>query len=149
MPIDKYLCSLKLPEFQPGPFTVRLKYELKRIYFDQKLSKSFHYAYSSTIFSLFVICLLFIFRPQVAQKINNFVLGGNDNTLDMLLLAERDIDISNFPSTIRTVSADITSSLPFIEEDKSYLIHKFRNHDNKTFIYFSEIKGPQEHRILY
>ncbi|MCL2062829.1 MAG: hypothetical protein FWG98_00455 [Candidatus Cloacimonetes bacterium] len=150
MPIDKYLCNVNLPDFQPGPFTVRLKYELKQLYFDKKLSNFYHYVYSSAILGLFVICLLLVFKPQTAHNINSFVFRtDHENALDMLLLAEKDIDISNLPSNIRTVSTEMPNSLSFLEDDKSYLIHKFRNHENKTMIYISEVKNQQQQRILY
>ena len=150
MPIDKYLCNLNPPAFHPGPFTNRLKYELKKFYFDKKGVNYFHFAYSSAILGLFVICLFLILKPQAAHQINSYVFRNDvESTLDMLLLAERDIDISSFPANIRTVSSEMTTSLPFLEEDKSYLIHKFRNHENKTMIYVSEVKNSQQSRVLY
>jgi hypothetical protein len=82
---------------------------------------------------------------------NTLVFGNqHDETLDMLLLAEKDIDITNVPSYIRTVSASSPqSSLPFIEEDKSYLLHKFRNQSNQMMIYISEVKQTQQPKVLY
>jgi hypothetical protein len=111
-----------------------------------------HLVYSTTILSLFVICFLFILKPNTAQSINTFVFGDNSknhDALDLLLLAEKDIDLSNFPANIRTVSNEMNSSLPFIEEDKSYLLYKFRNHENKTLIYVSEVRKPQQPRKLH
>ena len=148
MPIDKFLYEVKAPSFHPGPFAIRLKYELKQLVFEKKAGRLFHFAYSTAIFSLLVLCLVFIMKPQTAHNINNLVFRDNDAALDMLLLAEKDIDISDFSSNIRTISTD-TSSLHFIEEDKSYLIHKFRNQENKTLIYVSEVKSSQQNKILY
>ena len=148
MPIDKFLCNIDLPDFQPGPFAVRLKYEIKKLYFERRLSRAMHYVYSSAILGLFVLCMTLVLHPQTALRMNNYVFKNSDDALDMLLLPERDIDISNFPSNIRTVSADV-NSLPFIEEDKSYLIHKFRNHENRTVIYVSEVKKAQQPSRYY
>ena len=149
MLIDRYLCDIDTPYFQPGPFSVRLKYELKQSFFDKKSSKTLHLAYASAVLSLFVVCSLLVVRPHTAQRLNSLVFGEQTSTLDMLLLTESDIDVSNFPSHIRRVSHQMNSSLPFIEEDKSYLLHKFRNHDNKTLIFISEVKRTQPIRTLY
>ena len=148
MHIDKYLCDLEAPFHKPGPFSARLKYELKQAFFDRRTGNAVHYAYSSAIFSLLIVCTLLVFKPYTAQRINSFVFGGQDNTLDMLLLTENDIDISNFPSNVRAVSHDLNSAFPFLEEDKPYLLHKFRNHENQMLIYISEVR-PRQSRTLY
>jgi len=151
MHIDKFLCDIEAPFHQPGPFSARLKYDLKRNFFDRRQGKAIHYAYSSAIFSLLIVCTLLVFRPYTAQKVNSFVFGNGDTnttTLDMLLLTENDIDISNFPANIRPVTHQLNSALPFIEEDKSYLLQKFRNHENKMLIYISEVR-PRQSRTLY
>ena len=149
MPIDKFLYNVDLPNFHPGPFNVRLKYELKQIFFDRKLGKYFHLVYSSAIFSLLIVCLILVVKPHTASNINNFVFGGKDSTLDKLLLAERDIDFATLSSTLRNVSAEVNSALPFLEDDKSYLLHKIRDHENKTVIYVSELKSLHRQKILY
>ena len=149
MPIDKYLYNVNAPDFPPGPFAVRLKFELKQLFFDKKIGSFFHYAYSTAILGLVAICLLLIMKPHAANNINHFVFRGKDSTLDKLLVAERDIDMSSFTSSIRNVSAEMNQSLQFLEDDKSYLIHKFKDHENKTLIYVSEVKQSQQQRILY
>lgn len=150
MHIDKYLCNIEKPDFLPGPFSVRLKYELKQEFFDKKSKLSMHFMYCTGLISLFVICTLFVLRPNTAENLHKIVFGDrNSETLDMLLLSDNDIDLSNFPNNIRTVSSDHNSSLPFIEEDKSYLVHKFRDHNNKTLIYISEVKKNIPPKTLY
>jgi hypothetical protein len=148
MPIDKFLCDVDLPQFHPGPFSVRLKYELKQLYFEKKVRNVFHFVYSSVILSLIVVCSLFIFKPQVPYNINSFVFNGEDTTLEQLLFAERGADGSNFLDNIRTLSSDL-GHLPFIEEDRSYLIQRFRNNENQSLFYISEVKNQVQHRILY
>ena len=149
MHIDKYLCDVEQPDFLPGPFSVRLKYEIKQKFFDKRNVNYFHLAYSGTIFGLLLICSFLVLKPDTASTINKIVFGNQTETLDMLLLSDKDIDLSNYSSNIRTVSSDINSTLPFIEEDKSYLIHKFRDHQNKTLIYISEVKKNHQPKTLY
>ena len=145
MPIDKYLCNVNLPEFQPGPFSVRLKYELKQNLFDKRRSLGFfHFAYSGAIFGLLLLCIMFVVNPQTANKLNTIVFGEQeDHTLDMLMLAERNMElstISNYSHQIRTVSSNSCSPLPFIQENRMYVIYKFTNPDNQTLVYFNEIR---------
>ncbi len=150
MHIDKYLCNIEKPDFLPGPFSVRLKYELKQQYFDRKNGFSLHYIYCTSVMSLLIICSLLVIKPHTAKNLNRLVFGNShDETLDMLLLSDRDIDLSNYPNSIRTVATDNNSTLPFIEEDKSYLIHKFKDHNNKTLIYISEVKKNLKPKTLY
>jgi len=149
MHIDKYLCDIDTPCFQPGPFSVRLKYELKQSFFDKATSKVLHLVYSLAVFGFFIVCTVFVLQPHTAHRVNAFVFGDQSATLDMLLLTENDIDVSNFTSHMRRVTNQMNSSLPFIEEDKSYLLHKFRNHDNRTLIFISEVKRSQPVRTLY
>jgi hypothetical protein len=144
MHIDKYLCDVNLPEFQPGPFAVRLKYELKQSFFDKrKTAWMFHFVYSTAILGLLAICIFLVVNPHVANNMNTIVFGEQETTessLEMLLLAERDIDVSNFPSGIRTVSSNTYSPLPFIEENTVYVIYKFTNEYNQTLFYINQIR---------
>jgi hypothetical protein len=145
MHIDKYLCDVKKPTFLPGPFSVRLKYELKQAIFDKKPVSSFHLVYSSAIICLFILCTVFVLNPTTAQRLHTLVFPENQtDTLDLLLMAERDIDLSNYPTTFRTVASELENTLPFLENNKSYLIHKFRNTEDKAFIYISEVKNSQK-----
>ena len=150
MHIDKYLCDYETPDFQPGPFSGRLKYELRQSFFTKRNLSSLHIAYTSALLCLLLLCSVFVLNPQVAQSLNYYVFGNlNDDSQDVLLLPERDIDLSQYPSNIRTVSTTSNQSLPFIEEDKSYIIHKFRNCDNKTLYYISEIKESPRPAALH
>ena len=149
MPIDNYLCEIDNPHFVPGPYSLRLKYELKKYYYERKPTPVAHFIYRVTILSLLVVCGLFVLKPYTATKLNALVFGEKQDLLDMFLLAEKDIDISNFPPNVRTFSTDSDITLPFIEVDKPYLIHKFVNHDNKTLFYISEVKSTKSTKILY
>ena len=150
MPIDKFLYDLEKPDFFPGPFAIRLKYEMKQVLFAAKQKQYHHLSYTLAIVSLSLMCIMLILKPSAAQSLNQFVFGvDNSDTFDMLFSEENDIDLSNLPSNIRAVSTGTSSSFPFIEEDKSYLVYKFKNHENKTLIYFSEVRNPQQTKILH
>jgi len=150
MPIDKYLFDIKKPDFTPGPFAIRLKYEMKQVLFCDKHKNYANICYGATIISLSFICLLFVLKPSAAQSLNNLVFGyGPHDTIDMLFSEEGDIDLSYYNTSFRNVQSGLNGTLPFIEEDKSYLVQKFKNNDNKTLIYFSEVKQPKTIKILH
>ena len=150
MPIDKFLYDLQKPDFFPGPFAIRLKYEMKQVLFAAKQKQFHHLTYALAILCLSSICVMLIIKPSTAQSLNQLVFGADDyDTYDLLFSEENDIDLSNLPSNIRAVSTGANSSFPFIEEDKSYLVYKFKNHENKTLIYFSEVRKPQQAKTLH
>jgi hypothetical protein len=135
MHIDKFLYDVKTPKFQPGPFSVRLKYELKKVMFDKKSNKQLHLIYITSICCLAFICLMLVISPNSAQNINNIVFKNKTNNFDMILNAENNINLSNIPANMNSLEA----TLPF-EENKSYLVHKYINKDGQPLIYVNEIK---------
>jgi len=149
MHIDKYLCDVKRPNFLPGPFSIRLKYELRQTIFEKKVNHTLHYVYATAVLCLLILCTIFVSKPQTAERLNILVFGDKTQSLDMLVLTDRNIDLSNFPTHVKTVSSDMNTALPFIEENKSYLIHKFKNHEDKVLFYISEVKQNRNPNNLF
>ena len=150
MPIDKYLSDIETPDFSPGPFAIRLKYEMKQVIFFERNKPLYHFIYSTAILSLSVICLLLVLKPQTAQSLNLLVFKGEQpEDIDLIYAEESEIDLSKYASNVKAVSSNANTSFPFIEEDKSYIVHKFRNHENKMLIYFSEVRKPQSSKVLH
>ena len=147
--LDKLLYGVSTPTFLPGPFANRLKWTMKQEFFEKKTGYSMHLVYSTAIVCLCVLCGTLIWNPQTAQRLNTFVNGNSENTTESLLLAEREIDLAGYPASIKTVSTEVNSTFPFIEEDKQYIVSKFRNHENKELIYISEVKRPEQPRRSY
>ena len=133
----------------PGPFAVSLKFQLRQTIFEKKASHSVHYVYATAILCMMILCTIFVAKPQTAERLNILVFGDKTETLDILLFADRNIDLTNYPSHIKTVSSDMNTALPFIEENKSYLIHKFRNNEDKILFYISEVKQNRNPSNLF
>jgi len=148
MHIDKYLCDIKQPIFPPGPFYVKLKYDLKQAIFDKKPHSYAHLVYCTAIVCLIIICTLLIYKPDTARNLNTLVFGNDTDTLEMLLLASETTN-TPFPSQFRSVSSDATYYLPFIEEDKPYLIQRVKDSDDKSFYYVREVKQTQHQSKIY
>ncbi|MCB5250949.1 MAG: hypothetical protein RBS16_03310 [Candidatus Cloacimonadales bacterium] len=148
--LSKYLCSINKPEFQPGPFSVRLKYEMRNKLFENKQSKLMPVISISLVSVLTIMLTMLILKPNTAYKINSFVFD-NKKDIDYLLFNSQDGgDFSGISDHIKPVSANIQGSpLSMIEEDKSYILHKLRDSSNRTIFYISEVKQKVQPRILY
>lgn len=146
--LNKYLCSIDKPDFQPGPFSVRLKYELKNQFFNQKKSYLFPVLNYSFMSLLLLIIGLLVVRPQTALKINQLAFNKQDNLDFLLLNPDAESLNNNYNDNLQTVSAT-NSPFSMIEEDKSYIVHKLKDETNRTVIYISEVKKKVEPRVLY
>ena len=150
MPIDKYLYDIEIPDFTPGPFAIRLKYEMKQVIFYERNKPFYHILYASALLSLSFICVLFVFKPSAAQSLNHLVFkSAQPEDFDLIYAEESDIDLSKYATNVKAVTGNANASFPFIEEDKSYLVHKFRSNENKMLIYFSEVRKPQTTKVLH
>jgi len=149
MHIDKYLCDIKHPLFPPGPFYCKLKYDLKQSIFEKKAHTYAHLIYCTTIVCLVILCSLLIYKPQTARDLNTIVFGQDTDTLDMLLQAGDSYDSYVYNAYLRTVSSSDAYYLPFIQEDKPYLIQRVKDNDDKSFYYVREVKQTQQQSKIY
>ncbi|HOQ80448.1 MAG TPA: hypothetical protein PL063_01770 [Candidatus Cloacimonadota bacterium] len=148
--LSKYLCSVNKPEFQPGPFSVRLKYELKNKFLEQKQSRLLPTISVSLVSVLTVMLSLLIIKPQTAYRLNRLVFDNNKDIDYLLFNSQEETDYSNLSSQIRPVATNMQNSpLSMIEEDKSYILHKLRDSSNRTIFYISEVKQKVQPKILY
>jgi len=149
MPIDKYLCDFKPPVFLPGPSYVKIKVDLKRAIFDKKLLGHMHIIYTTAIVCLLALCSIFILKPQTAHNINTLVFGQDNADHNALLFADKDVDLSQFTTQFKTISSDASQSLPFIEDNKSYLIQRVKNSEDQSFFYVREVKKTNTISNIY
>lgn len=148
--LNKFLCRINKPDFQTGPFSVRLKYELKNQFFDQKHSQLFPIISVSVMTLMTVMIGMLIFKPQTAYRLNQLAFNHKDNIDYLLFNSDDNNDFSNLSDQIKPVSSNFQDSpLSMIEEDKSYILHKLTDDTNRTIIYISEVKKKVQPRILY
>ncbi len=148
--LSKYLCSVNKPDFQTGPFSVRLKYELRNKFFEQKQSRLMPVISLSLVSVLTLMVGMLIIKPQTALKLNQLAFNHKDNMDYLLFNSDENVDFSNIADHIKPVSSDLQNSpLSMIEEDKSYILHKMKDDSNRTIFYISEVKKKVQPRILY
>lgn len=149
--LNKYLCRINKPDFQTGPFSVRLKYELKNKFFDQKKSHLFPIISVSVMSVMTLMLGMLIIKPQTAYRINQLAFNHKDNIDFLLFNPDDNNDFSNISENIKPVSSNNLqdSPLSMIEEDKSYILHKLKDDADRTIIYISEVKKKVQPKILY
>jgi hypothetical protein len=76
MSIKKYLARIEVPDPQPGPFAVRLKYELRRELFEHKKSWGWYPAFSTSLAGgLLAILSILVIEPHWATMVHASLFG--------------------------------------------------------------------------
>ncbi len=148
--LSKYLCSVNKPDFQTGPFSVRLKYDLRNKFFEQKERKLMPIISFSLAGIMTLMLGMLIIKPQTAYRLNQLAFNHKSNMDYLLFNSDENTDFSNISDHIKPVSGNLNDSpLSMIEEDKSYILHKLKDDANRTIFYISEVKKKVQPRILY
>lgn len=145
MRVSKYLSEIKAPEYLPGPFGVRLKYELKQEFLDRKRNFWVPVLSSSLAFG-FAFMSFLIVKPETAIKLHQMAFNDN-RQMDYLLMHNQNENLEDYNSKLKPVSTE--SPFSMMEDDKSYIIHKIKDNDNRTIIYVSEVKKSVQPKVLY
>jgi hypothetical protein len=157
MSIDKYLNRIETPEYDPQPFQTRLKYQLKDQFFAQKRSSWGWYPTLATALSIIMTILttLMVSNPQVAQQIH-YAFSKDQYSQDQLDLLLNNTVASDNRSNLQmqTVSTgkdyyQQVNDLSHLDESKSYIVKRIRDHRNRNVFYISEVKKKKTPKILY
>ncbi len=143
MSIKKYLENINTPEVHPGPFSVRLKYELEKEYFHRKRSFGWYPAFATAALVVMVFAFaVFIFKPDLADKAHYAFWRAEGKQYQ--LFAENSGIAQSAPNSIVDQSNFVpVNNLSNLDESKSYVIKKVRDRNNRSIFYVSEYKGQQ------
>jgi len=76
MSIKKYLARIELPEPQPGPFAMRLKYELRRELFERRRNWGWYPAFSTGLAGgMLVFISVLVVQPHWASTLHASLFG--------------------------------------------------------------------------
>ena len=152
MSMKKYLESIKVPEAPPGPFSVRLKYELKKEFFDRR--RSWFPAMSAVAAAMMLVLLVgmvvqpdladrvhYVFAPQQAQQ----AVAEAGQTSGQNFLSDADYRqtvarLEDMNSEGRSPAVHV-ADLQDLDPDKSYMIRRTTDGDDRNIYFVSEIKS--------
>ncbi len=167
MSIEKYLESVRLPNTQPGPYSVKLKYDLKSKFVAKQRRKSVYLTgFSFASVTLLVFLSLIVYKPEIAISLHHAVLNNteminNENLSEEQLIAEQrqaEIELpyeGNYLGRQYQVSSSThPAEVPFrimelsqLEDETPYIIRKVKDSNDRHIYFISEVNSSE--RTLY
>ncbi len=150
MSMKKYLENVRVPEFPPGPFSVRLKYELKKEFFDRR--RSWFPAFSAAVAALMLALLVtVVIQPDLADRVHYaFIPQVATQTVAQGESHGKLLSDAEYRQTVQrlhTIASEGRSpaiqvrDLQDLDTDKSYLIRRTTDDGNRSIYFVSEIKS--------
>ncbi len=157
MSIKKYLENVHVPDTPPGPYSVRLKYELKKEFFERK--HSWYPAFATAAATImFALVMGFVARPDLAHNLHYVFVGEQETPVELALeesmnepietpepfLTEEDIYLANQRVGNEAVVTDSiqgdVAGFPHLVEGKSYIIRRDTDEKQGNVYYINEVK---------
>ncbi len=136
-----YLNSFNVIDVPPGPFSVKLKYDLKnKLFKSNRLQMFFIPAIASFLILISFVSLLII-KPEIAAQINYAFTG--DKPFPEFLEQK---PIIYTEGNIRANEVNSIDDLKNLSEDKTYIIRKERKKGRNIFYINEQNKNP---KIVY
>lgn len=153
MSIEKYLENIEKPDTNPGPFAVRLKYEMKKELFERNRGWSFYPIASTVAASILLVCVgLLIMKPNIADNVHYALSGKNEGLKNIVFVDEGEYlgQKSDSNSDYANVGEFYqVSDLSKLDKSKSYMIKKIRGRRNDVIFYVSEMKPTKKPKVVY
>lgn len=154
MSIEKYLDNIKFQDIHPGPFAVRLKHEMKSHFFYNRNRSLFFPALSASFgLLMFIFTTGLIIRPDVASKIHYAFNRAEKRQMEIEFSNEGHL-LGSYrqENSISSNNIHYTSSIndiPNLDENKTYLIKRLRDENNRFFYFIKEVKESNQRRTVY
>lgn len=152
MSMRKYLESIQTPDVPPGPFSVRLKYELKKEFFEHRRRSWFPALSTAAAMLMLALLVTVVVQPDLADSVHYAFTPQEDTTA----IASADETSGQFLSdedyrqTVERLQAMASESrspavqvgdLQDLDPDKSYLIRRTTDGSDRNIYFVSEIKS--------
>ena len=165
MSVEKYLDNVETPEINPGPFSVRLKYNLKNYFYERRRKREIYLKLTSNVgIFLFVMVSVMVYKPDLAASLHENLLCktgiiSNDQIDEEQYLAEQRQAEIELPDAGRSfgmrynVATTSTTDNPYqimelsdLTEETPYVIRKVRVSNNRYVYIVSEMEANQSSR---
>jgi len=139
MSIEKYLNNIEQKEIQPGPFSARLKYEMKEYFMNRRKSYLIPALGYALAMFFFVTTALLLFNPAIAQNVHYAFSDKNENIQQL-----------DYPSPNKLTDDGFfyAKDLENLPAGKSYLIKTVEDKSGKMF-YIDNSQNKKSPRIVY
>ena len=165
MSVEKYLENIEIPDVNPGPFSVRLKYNLKNCFYERRRKRELYLKATSNVgIFLFLLLSFMIYKPDLAASLHDNILcktgiiTNNEIEEEQLLAEKRQAEIElphegtylgmrYYASTASAGNSPYqVMELSDLPEETPYIIRKVRDGNNRYMYIVSEIKENQNTR---
>ena len=164
MSVEKYLENIKIPDESPGPFSVRLKYNLKNTYYEKIRRRDMMLKFTSHAgILMFVALSVMIYKPTLAASLHDNLLCRtglitSTDEDDQLIADRRQAEIElpengHYLGMRYNVSTSATGNLPYqimelsdLPEERPYIIRKVRDRNNRIIYIVNELDAVQSSR---
>ncbi|MBW6516332.1 MAG: hypothetical protein K0B81_06940 [Candidatus Cloacimonetes bacterium] len=165
MSVEKYLENIETPEIDPGPFSVRLKYNLKNYLYERRRKRETFLKLTSNVgIFLFIMTSIMIYKPDLAASLHDNLLcktgiistGQIDEEQLMAERRQAEIDLPEEGTYLGWryyTSSSMNSSSPYqimelsdLPEETPYVIRKVRDRNNRYVYIVSEMEANQNSR---
>ncbi len=150
MSIEKYLENIKISDTNPGPYAIRLKYELKKKIFEKNSSSFFLVLSNGFALIMLVLIISFIVKPDLADKIHYAFNSNSTAELDDILAQNQGQWLGERSSISKNNSAFFpVNDLSTLDAKKSYIIKRVQDSKNRSIFYVSEVKDRKVPKRIY
>ena len=147
MSIEKYLSHIKLKEVPPGPFSVRLKYELTRSLFEKQRNIGFYPVFATAMAAVMLfMSLAFVFNPDLADKAHYAFSRNEDKPSELFTNSQSEVRSSSIVGQGQVYQV---SDLSMLDDTKSYIVRPAKDSRNGKMYFVSEIDNRNKPKIVY
>lgn len=167
MSVEKYLKNIKEPEIKPGPFSVRLKYNLKNYLYEKRRKREIYLTVTSRMGIVLLIAVSFmVYNPQLASSLHENLLArtgiinqSQEEERQQLIVERRQSEIElpedgrYFGMRHNVSTGSSSDSNPFqimelsdLPEDIPFIIRKVRDNNNRVIYIINEIDDIRNNR---
>ena len=144
--IEQILQELKIPQAKDTGFGNELRRRLIASFFNNESAFRLRFKIAAVIATVFAIFFFVVMiKPEIANSINNFAFGKHQDNLDNILYSIPD-DQANYNSIIYK-SENGENPYKNLQEEKTYIIRKYKMQNNKRVMVVSEIPTKSSSKV--
>jgi len=144
--IEKILQELKIPQARETGFGNELRRRLIASFFNNESAFKLRFKIAAVVAAVFAVFFFVVMiKPEIASDINNFAFGKHKDKLDNILYSVPE-DQANYNSIIYK-SENGENPYKNLQEEKAYIIRKYKMQNNKRVMVVSEVPTESSSKV--